>query len=184
LATRVKLIDSNTGEPADVIDDISGVLSTIAVEHANIHKGVLFSLLHKVDITAGSTAYIQLKTGSKTVHFKPTNIATDADKFAVEFLEDPTLTDGTTPITLINRNRTSSNTPEIAAYSNPTGVSGGTKIDEFYVGGTVGQKIVGGDVIAGVNEFVLKPNTDYIYKITNEGTSDGAVMIRMFFYEI
>jgi len=167
-----------------LIDDVSGFIGTIPVEHVNIHKGILFSILYKVSVTASGVTYIQIKTGAKTVHFKPTNIATDADKFAIEFLESPTLTDGSTAITVINRNRTSSNTPETVLYSDPTDVSGGTKIDEFYIGGSVGFKAVGGDIIAGVNEFVLKPNTNYIYKITNEGTADGIIMLRMFFYEM
>jgi len=182
---KVKLFDNGDGTYSFVpIDNISNTLNTIAVEHANIHQGILFSVLHKETIAAGAVFYIQIKTGSKTVHFKPTNISTDADKFVIEFIENPTLTDGTTPAVLINRNRISNNLPESVFYSDPTNVSGGTKIDEFYLGGSVGFKDVGGDIIAGVNEFILKPNTNYVYKITNEGTANGIIMLRMFFYEM
>jgi len=68
-------------------------------------------------------------------------------------------------------------------YSDPAVTSDGIKIDEFYLGGTYGQKTVGGDIIAGVNEFILKPNTDYLYKITNDGSADAIILTRLFFYE-
>lgn len=182
---KIRLFDNGDGTYSFVpVDSVSDTLNTIAIEHANIHQGILFSVLHKMSIATGTTAYIQIKTGSKTVHFKPTNLATDADKFAIEFLENPTLTDGTIPITVVNRNRTSDNLPETVFYSDPTNVSEGIRIDEFYIGGSVGRKATGGDIIAGVNEFILKPNTNYVFQITNEGTTDGVIMMRMFFYEM
>jgi hypothetical protein len=170
------LTGTDTGEAkveltGGYVDAVSGFIGTIPVEHINIHEGILFSILHKVSVVASGVTYVQIKTGAKTVHFKPTNIATDAGKFAIELLESPAVTDGTTPITVVNRDRTSSNTPETVLYSDPTAVSGGTKIDEFYIGGDVGFKATGGDIIAGVIEFILKPNTDYVYKITNEGAT-------------
>ncbi|MBO8161171.1 MAG: hypothetical protein H0Z24_05995, partial [Thermosipho sp. (in: Bacteria)] len=103
----------------DYIDSISDSISTIEVEHTEIHKGNSFSLLYKSIIVAEVSVYIQIKTGSKSVHLKPTNFSTDGDKFTIEFFENPTLTDGTTPITIINRNRTSSNTPLTVFYSDP-----------------------------------------------------------------
>ncbi len=133
--------------------------------------------------TTTPTIYIQIKTGTKTVHFKPMNFFTDGDNFTIEFFESPTLTDGITSITAINQNRTSVNTPLTVFYSDPTVTSDGTKIDEFYLGGSYGQKVAGSDIVVGIDEIVLKPNTDYLYKITNGGTADANILMRLFFYE-
>lgn len=177
----------------DYFDNISGAASNITIEHVEIHKGNVFhveihkgnvfSVLYKNSILASSSVYIQIKTGTKSMHLKPTNFSTDGDKFTISFFEEPVLQDGVTPVTIINRNRNSVNTPLTVFYSDPTVTSDGTKIDEFYLGGSYGQKITGSDIISGVDEFILKPNTNYLYKITNEGVSDAIIMTKLFFYE-
>lgn len=42
-------------------------------------------------------------------------------------------------------------------YTDSTVADNGTKIDEYYIGGSVGQKQAGGDIITGGNEIVFAP---------------------------
>jgi len=132
----------------------------------------------KYTIDTKATAYLQIKTGSDAVCFMIDSVVTDGDKMMLKMYEGPTVTDGSSAVALINRNRTSSNTSSVDAYSDPSGVSGGAQIDEFYVGGTVGQKIVGGDVIAGQKPLVLKPSEDYVISITNDGSASSTILLR------
>jgi len=139
----------------------------------NVYHGYV-----KYTIDAEATEYLQIKTTSSSVCFIVDSVVTDGDKMTLKMYEGPTVTDGSSTVALINRNRTSSNTSSVDAYSNPSGVSGGIQIDEFYVGGTVGQKIVGGDVIAGQKPLILKDSEDYIISITNDGSASSTILIR------
>jgi len=139
----------------------------------NVYHGYV-----KYTIDAEAIAHLQIKTGAAAVCFMFESIVTDGDKMTLKMYEDPTVTDGSVAVPLINCNRTSSNTSSVNAYSNPSGVSGGTQIDEFYVGGTVGQKIVGGDVLGVQKPTRLKPSTDYVISITNDGSASSTILIR------
>jgi len=140
----------------------------------------------KYTIDAEATSYLQIKTGGDAICFMVDSVVTDGDKMTLKMYENPTVVDGTTAVPLINRNRTSSNTSSMNAYSDPSGVSGGTQIDEFYgtqidefyVGGTVGQKIVGGDVLTAQKPLRLKPNADYVISITNDGSASSTILLR------
>jgi len=140
--------------------------------------GYVYHGYAKYTIDAEATAYLQIKTGGDAVCFMVDSIVTDGDKMTLKMYEGPTVTDGTTAVPLINRNRTSSNTSSVNAYSDPSGISGGTQIDEFYVGGTVGQKIVGGDVLTAQKPLHFKPNTDYVISITNDGSASSTILLR------
>jgi len=140
--------------------------------------GYVYHGYAKYTIDAEATAYLQIKTGSDAVCFMVDSVVTDGDKMTLKMYEGPTVTDGSSAVALINRNRTSPNTSSVNAYSDPSGVSGGTQIDEFYVGGTVGQKIVGGDVLAVQKPLLLKPNADYVISITNDGSASSTILIR------
>ncbi|MBW2672584.1 MAG: hypothetical protein JRD89_04095 [Deltaproteobacteria bacterium] len=132
----------------------------------------------KYTIDAEATAYLQIKTDSDAVCFIVDSVVTDGDKMTLKMYENPTITDGSSAIALINRNRASSNTSSVSAYSDPAGVSGGTQIDEFYVGGSVGFKAVGGDILSGQKPLVLKTNEDYVISITNDGAASSTILLR------
>jgi|GEM_PF-3289695 len=175
-----KIID---GEGNSYLELDEGKVIMIFPEHTKIHKGELFSAFHKATLVASASISIQVKTGSKEVHFKPVDFSSDAEKFTVEIYENPTLTDGSAAVNIINRNRTSSNTAETMIYSDPTVTDNGTKIDEYHIGSSVGQKESGGDIITGGNEIVFAPNTNYLIVITNNGSAEASILAKFFFYE-
>jgi hypothetical protein len=86
-------------------------------------------------------------------------------------------TTGGTAFTPINRNRNYavSNPSQIAMVINPTVTSVGTEIDAQIIPGGSGKKSGGGT--AGSLEYVLKPLTNYLFRLTNvNGTSHAASM--------
>jgi len=163
---------------ASTIDTTRNAFVSMNVFNELLFEGKVFTGFSKYTIAAEATAYLQVKTGVDAVCFALDTIATDSDKITLVMYENPTVTDGATPISLLNRNRESTNTTTVTVYSDASGVSGGTQIDEFYAGGTYGQKIVGGEQIMGQLPFRLKANADYVIAITNGGAAEANVLLR------
>jgi len=69
-----------------------------------------------------------------------------------------------------------SNPSQSAMVINPTVTSLGTELDGQIVPGGVGKKSGGGD--SSMLEYVLKPLTNYLFRLTNvNGTSHAASLI-------
>jgi len=93
------------------------------------------------------------------------------------YVYEGTATTGGTSFTPINRNRNyaDSNPSQVAMVINPTITSLGTQLDAQIIPGGVGKKSAGGT--AGSLEYVLKPLTNYLFRLTNvNGTSHAAFM--------
>jgi hypothetical protein len=82
--------------------------------------------------------------------------------------EGPTVTAATgTARTPINFERNGIYTPKLSILSAPTVTATGTQIDaEYFIQGTQGGKSGGGSDGA-VNEFVLKSDTKYLFRVTS-----------------
>lgn len=91
----------------------------------------------------------------------------------VALIEDPTLTTGATAITPRNLKRASSKVANTVYKSNPTGISGGTIIDLFYVGGGtgVGATKSGGQLHSQLG-WLLNPDTNYLLRLTNKASGN------------
>ena len=96
--------------------------------------------------------------------------------------EGPTTTGGTafTPINR-NRNYAVSNVSQVAMVINPTVTSVGTEIDAQIIPGGAGKKSGGG--AAGSLEYVLKPLTNYLFRLTNVNGTAHAASLNLEWYE-
>lgn len=92
-------------------------------------------------------------------------------------------TTGGTAFTPINRNRNYavSNPSQVAMVINPTVTSVGTGIDTQIIPGGVGKKSSGG--AAGSLEYILKPLTNYLFRLTNVDTAAHAASLQLEWYE-
>jgi len=162
----------------NVFDTARNAFVSMPILNKLVFDGNVFAGFAKYTVTASGTSYIQIKTGDDNVCYIIESIVTNGDQITLKFFENPTITDGTTEISLINRNRASTTTIDTKAYSDPSGISGGTQLDEYYLGGTYGQKIVGGEKLGTQLPLKLDVNTDYIVSITNDGASDSDVLFR------
>lgn len=158
---------------------------TITTDHSAIHSGLAFGYATKFTVAAGASAYLEVLTPAEGyVHWKPSAIQTDAPKILVQLIEAPTTTPGT-PVTSHNRRRVG--TPPASTVTlrlNPTGVSGGTVIDQDYVGGGsgAGNSSVSGGLATNDNEWVLAQGTLYVIKVTNGGSGSADVGLKVFYY--
>jgi len=150
-----------------------------------LYAGQVFALYHRFTIPTGGTYYIQLKTPSnpRLIHI----IARQVNLFGgtpvvLNILEDPTVTDGTTPPdSIFNLDRRSQKQTDLEAYINPTDVSGGTLTvrDVFFASTPRGSATLQSQVF----EVVLRPESDTIYSFTNEANSETDVVLSIQWYE-
>jgi hypothetical protein len=169
-------------------DLADNAVTTILAEHALVHKGLLFSATHKFDsIASGATVYLAVTTPANVeVHFKAALIVTDAEKVLVTVTEGAAYSGGS-QVSTFNRNRNSTNAAAATVMTGVTGVSGGTAIDVDYLGGgaSAGPKATAiGTEVAGVTEWALKPSTNYVISVRNDGASAASVIIKLIWYEV
>jgi hypothetical protein len=99
------------------------------------------------------------------------------------YIYEGSTTSGGTPFTPINRNRNyaASNTSQVAMVIAPTVSALGTQLDAQIIPGGVGKKSGGGT--AGSLEYVLKPLTTYLFRLTNVNGTAHAAHLTLEWYE-
>lgn len=144
-----------------------------------LYEGQVYVSYHEfTGIATGTSAFIELRTGSRIHHTisRDINIKGSAD-VVISIWENATFTPGTNEINMppvgIDRRVGSLNPAQSKYFSNPTGVSiaGATLIarDKIYSSG-VGANAIGE---SNINDFerVFKPNTSYIVQFLPVGAT-------------
>jgi len=88
---------------------------------------------------------------------------------------------GGTAFTPINRNRNYTDSSNVAMVMNPTVTATGVLLDAQFLPGGVGKKAGGGSATS--REFVLKPLTNYLIRMTNVNGTAHAVYVALEWYE-
>jgi len=159
-------------------DPITGLLSVMDSVHHEVHEGEMFAFERSASISNGANMDIRFKTGAKRVHTGLSIAA--AGQCVVSLYEAATISAGT-PLSIYNMNRTSSNSPLSSAFHTPTvGATGSVALVDgrLIAGGSTVQTRIGGAARIG-SEYILKPNTEYLLRITN--TSGVAAVINPVF---
>ena len=99
------------------------------------------------------------------------------------YVYEGTTTTGGTAFTPINRNRNYavSNASQVAMVINPTVTSVGTELDAQIIPGGAGKKSGGGTATS--LEYVLKPLTNYLFRLTNVNGTSHAAYLTLEWYE-
>jgi hypothetical protein len=161
-----------------------GAQLTMPVEHHEIHCGDSYELTYVNDMPNGGTTGILItvpnEAGSgqtqKLYHLKGT-VETEAE-CTIEFFETPTITSNGTAITVFNRNRNSSLVDFLSIFHTPTISVNGTRI--FWK--KLGSGIKVGGMSERADEFILKNNTSYYLKITNNVSTDNYCNVELNYY--
>jgi hypothetical protein len=130
-----------------------------------ILRGEMFRCFAEITLNAGQTKICQLKTGNINTYAYGLRVSSNIEKFRFAVFEAPTITDGVTELSPVNMDRTSANTPLYKLFTDPTNVSGGTKIIE-YVHYSLPNAPSQTDIEQGEFYF-LKRNTSYSLQFTN-----------------
>lgn len=99
------------------------------------------------------------------------------------YVYEGTGTTGGTPFTPVNRNRNYavSNPSQSAMVINPTVTSLGTMLEGKIIPGGIGKKSTGSE--SASLEYVLKPLTNYLFRLTNVNGTDHSAHMTLEWYE-
>jgi hypothetical protein len=160
-------------------------LIIVDVNHQRNHDGRAFFAYKLAPDSAplAANASIDIVLASPSGIFPHITIDAMCLGDAEMYIYEGTATTGGTSFTPINRNRNyaNSNPSQVAMVINPTVTSLGTQIDAQIIPGGVGKKAGGGT--AGSLEYVLKPLTNYLFRLTNVNGTAHAASLQLEWYE-
>jgi hypothetical protein len=141
-----------------MVSDITKEEVQMSNDHHSVHCGKIF-FTNDVLTAAGETKYL-IRTGSLPCHYRGSLAV--GGKVTYQLLEGATATVTGTEITQQNYCRVCTNTLETKVYRGPT-YTGGTvfKTGQAGFGTNPGQAVTA--TASAEVEYVLKPNTDYIF---------------------
>jgi len=152
----------------NIVDDY-GSLKVVGIEHTGVHDGKSFIYTGTAQINSLESVYFLGRVGDVTSHLYNFFIKSDQAPMTISFFEAPTVTNPGATQTAINRNRQSTTTPMMEVFAGATVSADGTFLIIDQILGV--QKDVTSENLIG--EWLLKKNTDYVFKITN-GSNQAA----------
>lgn len=148
-------------------------LRVIDTAHDHIHDGEAWHASHTFSAVGnGSSVDLQITTGKFPVHLL-WDVAANTDVVA-SFYEAPTSSVGT-PVPVTNRLRSSEASPGSSVVFTPTVSNVGSLISNFIAPETLGRR--------EVDEWILKPETKYLLRATNQSGANRTISMRFSFYE-
>ena len=157
-------------EIVNVVDNF-GSLKTIDVLNSTVHAGIAFTYAGVTSIPSGQHAYFHGLTGDITSHLMGFFIKSDVAPVTVEFFESPTVTNNGTAVPAIARNRQSDIVPLMQVFAAPTISADGTQL-------LIGKLLGNQQTVSSANldgEWILKKNTHYTFKITNNSNQTANI---------
>ena len=185
LNTKSRLVSivqkNNAGEY--VVAGADAPIITVDVNHQRNHDGRAW-FAYKIyptssPLTSGSSIDIVLASASGVVPHMTVDALCLGD--AELYIYENTVATGGTSFTPINRNRNYTTSSQVAMIINPTVTSIGTQLDAQILPGGSGKK--SGGATAGSLEYVLKPLTNYLFRLTNVNGTAHAAYLQLEWYE-
>jgi len=163
-----------------VADPYVQALNIIDSIHEMVHLGKHF--VHSAEDTVANGANLDhlLVTGGAAAHLRISEIDITSAPFKIYLFEGTTVSANGTQQAAVNNNRLSTNTSNTQIYSGPTVTAPGTQLRYKLIPGT---RQTGGDGTTYFNEWVLKPNTNYLVRITNASGTSATVGSTLEWYE-
>lgn len=145
------------------------------VEEA-LAEGRLFTVGHTTTSLAAAGTYLfGFTTGDRPVEYMDRTYVSDVTAFFVELFESA-YSAGTT-VTPVNRNYLIAGTGPVVYVSTPTATPSGTPLATVRALASSAT----GNAQAQVPEnerYILKPNTQYVLRLTNQGANAGTITFR------
>ena len=186
------IVEDEYGNVTRILGDniFKGALITIPVEHHEIHCGDSYEFSHIADLgnggvldvliivpNEGVTGEPGLQQDVKQYHFKGRVVS--EFEANVQFYEDTEVSDNGTGINVYNRNRNASDyTDFLGVYHTPTVTSAGTLLETNRIGSARSS----GGQATRADEWILKDNTIYLLRITNNVTTDNYIDVHIDYY--
>lgn len=172
--------DSNGNE----IFTHSNPATVIESDHRQIHKSNHFTV-SKIfsSVASGSYALVRVKPGATYALHLVFNISTNSEMATLEILENCTFTNNGTALTAYNNDRSSSQASTATLNHTPTINSAGTTIYTSFFGSSAFVASKSCNLFSSRQEWILKPNTEYCFRIQNNGVAAQDIGIELMWYE-
>ena len=158
----------------------------VDVNHLRLHEGVAYFVYHTHKdasrLAVGSSINIAIAwpAGLEAHAFVDYQCGGEAEIYAYE----GSTTSGGTAMTLNRRNRVITTASQAAAVLNPTVSAVGTEFYSELITSAEGQGNRSGAGGRGISfEFILKPLTTYLFRLTNVNSSSQMAEMRIDWYE-
>ena len=181
--------DSKNDEELRKFDLYAHAVTTITEPHRMAHDGFMFHASGKVTgmIDANVDEFLLVTAAGNFPHIQRMRLDLGGGDVDIQSYEGATASNDGTPITTFNTNRNSSNTADMVLNSAPTLTGDGSLVHTTWAPPTangVGQSAQGVSNIEAGEEWILKPGTKYLIRITNN--SGGTIDYRweLLWYEI
>lgn len=150
------------------LDDLVDAHVVISEEHHAVHEGLAYVASGGATLALSAVKDILIATPNDAENLVHLLIQVrGSGESNVLFYEAPTTSVGT-PVTPRNRNRNASDTTAVTVLDTPTVTAVGTLLLEEHFGS---GRQTGGET-RSEGEFVLKPNTKYLIRITSEANGN------------
>jgi hypothetical protein len=180
--------NANT-EEAYKFDSFAHAVTVIEEPHRLSHDGMMFHASGLSTIANGATGdFVMITPANCYPHIQRVQLDVEAGEVALAMYEDSVLSSDGTPLpAAINTNRNSARVACAALYGAPTVTDAGNLFHTAWIpptGAGVGSSVGVLNVSLFGEEWILKPSTKYLFRITNN--SGGVLDLRYEFvwYEI
>jgi len=162
------------------VDNATDALIMIQETHSQIHEGDMFSYCNTTDIANSGNFTILFVTPNNGLGTHIVFVVETEAEAGFQIWESANVSaNGTMDMHIVNRNRTSANLSAVMIYNTPTLNSLGSMICDKHWG--TGKGVGGEDRAA--EEWLLKPNTKYIIRVTNFTTSANYASTELIWYQ-
>lgn len=158
---------SNVDILREANDPLTGALTTIDGIHRHLHDGEAFIYSGAATLSDAAAQDILLVVPAGIYPHIFFTVRGSGETNAVLY-EAATVSANGTGVAEINRNRNSTNVASLAVYTGPTVTGTGTVLMTVHFGS--GQQLGGED--RAEQEFLLKPSTIYLFRITSEANGN------------
>lgn len=162
--------------------DISNAIITITLEHSKIHQGEGWEVsIETGSIASGASYYVLFKTSEGyRPHLRSYEVTATDSPTTIRLFEGATVSADGTAASARNRNRNESDVNGVSVFVQPTVTDEGTRLETDFIP-TAGNK-AGGNAGSFYEEFVLRPSTNYLIKITNGSNNTVNAFFNAFWY--
>ena len=157
-------------------DQFAHAVTVIQEQHRLIHDGMFFTTSGKQTGFADATSveFLISPPAGCFPHIQSMVLNFGRGDIDFEAYEGPTVTDNGTALPTRNVNRNSTNTPALNLYANPTTTDDGVMGFQLWVpptGTGTGQSANGTAGVGQGSEWILKPETQWLVRLTNNSGS-------------
>jgi hypothetical protein len=157
-------------------------LNTKTVEDDALIEGRLFTVAHRTaSIAAAGSALFAFTTGSRSVVYMSRNYGSTVSAFLGELFKNSYT--GGTPVVATNRNKSVGGNGPVSHVGAPTATITGTleASIEAQADTSTGNARA---QLPETEQYILEPNTQYVFRITNQGANAGTINFRWTFREL